>query len=144
MCAAGGATPSVINAGTTVGTATRYVAVIGSDRPSTQRTIAETTSVRTRLPSPRSRMRREIFKPRPVWSRMPTAIPATAVVAPTGRTCFVPAASALTSLLGDNDVSRRMYETSIATMIDQKTAVIVEKPATRKTMIANSDVYWYQ
>ena len=75
---------------------------------------------------------------------MPTAIPATAVVAPTGRTCFVPAASAFTSLLGESDVSRRMYETSIATMIDQKTAVIVEKPATRKTMIANSDVYWYQ
>src|SRR5207249_9817694 len=66
------------------------------------------------------------------WSRMPTAIPATAVVAPTGRTCFVPAASAFTSFVGESEVSRRMYETRIATMIDQKTAVIVEKPATRK------------
>ena len=37
-----------------------------------------------------------------------------------------------------------MYETAIATMIDQKTAVIVEKPAMRKAMIAKSDVYWYQ
>src|SRR5437867_3074309 len=143
MCAAGGATPSVINAGTTVGTATRYVAVMGSDRPSTQRTIAETTSVRTRLPSPRSRMRREIFRPRPVWSRMPTAIPATAVVAPTGRTCFVPAASAFTSLVGASEVSRRTDETRLARMIAQYTAVLLEQPATRKTIIANSDVYWY-
>src|SRR5436309_7481639 len=117
---------------------------MGNERPSTQRTIPDTTSVATRFPKPSARMRLEILRPRPVWRRIPTAIPATAVVAPTGRTCFVPAASALTSLLGDNDVSRRMYETSIATMIDQKTAVIVEKPATRKTMIANSDVYWYQ
>ena len=29
-------------------------------------------------------------------------------------------------------------------MIDQKIAVIVDNPATRKTMIAKSDVYWYQ
>ena len=75
---------------------------------------------------------------------MPTAIPATAVVAPTGKTCFVPAASAFTSFVGVSEVSRRTYETTIATMIDQNTAVIVENPAMRKAMIANSDVYWYQ
>src|SRR5881296_3062130 len=143
MCAAGGATPSVINAGTTVGTATRYVAVIGNDRPRTQSTRAETTRVATRLPKPSERMRLEILRPSPVCSRIPTAMPATAVVAPTGSTCFVPAASAFTSFVGLSDVSRLMYETRIATTIDQNTAVIVEKPATRKTMIAKSDVYWY-
>src|SRR6267143_4957055 len=144
MCAAGGATPRVISAGTTVGTATRYVAVIGNERPSTQSTRAETMSVATRFPKPRARMRLEILSPRPVWRRIPTAMPATAVVAPMGRTCFVPAAIAFTSLVGLSEVSRLMYETRIATTIDQNTAVIVENPAMRKTMIAKSDVYWYQ
>ena len=84
------------------------------------------------------------MRPSPVCRRIPTAIPATAVVAPTGRTCFVPAASAATSLDGESEVSRRMYETRMATRMDQKIAVIVENPATRKMMIAKSDVYWYQ
>src|SRR5947208_3271949 len=55
-----------------------------------------------------------------------------------------PPVIAFTSLFRLSEVSRRMYETRIATTIDQNTAVIVEKPATRKTMIAKSDAYWYQ
>ena len=71
-------------------------------------------------------------------------MPATAVVAATGSTCFVPAARAATSFIRVSAVSRRMYETRIARAIDQKIAVIVVKPSRRKTMIANSDVYWNQ
>src|SRR5581483_5555547 len=144
MCAAGGGTPSCVSAGITVGTATRYVAVIGSERPRTQSTTAETTSVSTRLPSPSCRMRLETFRPSPVCSRIPTMMPATAVVAATPSTCFVPDASASTSLGSESAVSLLTYETRTASTIDQKTAVIVVKPMTRNTMIAKRLVYWYQ
>ncbi len=71
-------------------------------------------------------------------------IPATAVVAATPSTCRVPAANASMSRRSESAVSRRMYETRIATRIDQKTAVIVVNPRKRNTMIANRLVYWYQ
>jgi len=89
-------------------------------------------------------MRLEIFRPRPVCRRMPTAMPATAVVAAIDRTCRVPADSAATSFRGVSEVSLRMYGTTIARRIDQKIAVIVLNPRSRNAMIAKSDVYWYQ
>src|SRR5712664_3604869 len=144
MCAAGGGTPSVTRAGMTVGTATRYVAVIGSDRPSTHSTMPAMMSVTTRFPAPSVRIRLEIFRPSPVWSRIPTAMPATAVVAATDSTWRVPAESAATSFRGVSDVSLRRYGTTIARRIDQKIAVIVLNPRRRNAMIAKREVYWYQ
>src|SRR5437773_4629048 len=144
MCAAGAGTARCTRAGITVGTATRYVAVIGSDRPSTHNTAADTTRVSTRFPWPSSRMRLETLRPSPVCRRTPTMIPATAVVAATPSTCFVPEANAATILRNDSAVSRRMYDTAIAVTIDQNTAVIVVNPTSRNAMIAKRLVYWYQ
>src|SRR5947199_9025180 len=89
-------------------------------------------------------MRFDICSPRPDCSRIPTGLPATAVVAATESTWRVPDDSAATSLRRLSAVSRRICETPIASRIDQKIAVMVEKPNTRNAMIAKSEVYWYQ
>ncbi len=79
----------------------------GTASPRIQTESAVSTTVRKRRPPASSTIRSAIFSPKPVRVKMPTMIPAVAVVAATERVPFAPASSARSVRRGVRAVSRR-------------------------------------
>src|SRR5690349_23221821 len=123
MCAAAGATPTAVNAGTTMTAEMMYDAVTGTASPRIQTASAENTTVRVSDPPAIPTMRPAALSPSPVSVTTPTMIPATAVVAITGNTSLPPAIRDSDTRLGVSHHSRVIRkEVTTAPSVDQKTA----------------------
>src|SRR6185503_18872654 len=118
MCAAAGATPTVVSAGTTITAEMMYDAVTGTARPR-----MENATVRVSDPPAIPTISPAAFSPRPVSVTTPTMMPATAVVAMTDSTSSPPADSDSETRLGVSHHSRDIRKlVRIAASVDQKTA----------------------
>ncbi len=141
MWAAAGATPTVVNAGTTMTAEMMYDAVTGTARPRIQTASAEKRTVRASDPPAIPTMRPAALRPRPVSVTTPTMMPATAVVASTDNTSSPPATSDSTSLLGVSHQSRDIKKlTPTAARVDQNTARKGERPMAIRTATRTSEV----
>src|SRR3977135_2691429 len=109
MYVASAPTPRLSNAGPMITAAVMKDGGTRTDRPHNSTATAATTAVAARLPPARATMRLAALSPRPVSVTMPTMMPAAAVVAATGSTPVVPAASARAAWRGPSwcDLSRK-------------------------------------
>src|SRR6188768_2914945 len=124
MCAAAGATPTVVSAGTTITAEMMYDAVTGTASPRIQTASAEKTTVSPSEPP-----------------ATPTMMPATAVVARTGSTSFPPETSDSNIAFGVSHHSRDIRKlTATAARVDQKTARKGERPIPIRTATRTREV----
>src|SRR5262245_17113288 len=107
MCAATGATPTDVSAGTTMTAEMMYDAVTGTASPRIQTAIAENSTVSGNDPTAIPTISPAALNPNPVIVTTPTMIPATAVVASTGNTSMPPAITASARRRGISHSSRR-------------------------------------
>src|SRR5580765_3168514 len=143
MWAADGATPTVVNAGTTMTAEMMYDAVTGTARPRIQTASAESRTVRASDPPAIPTMRPAALRPRPVSVTTPTMMPATAVVARTDNTSSPPATSDSTSRPGVSHQSRDMRKlTTTAARIDQNTARNGDMPIAMRAATRTRDTKW--
>ena len=84
------------------------------------------------------------FKPSPVLATTPTMIPAAAQTAATLSTCSEPSLSAVINRRGTSADSRSRKLTAKVATVAQNTLATGEKPQTRKTRIATSEMKWNQ
>src|SRR5262245_11216602 len=148
MCAAAGATPTVVSAGTTITAEMMYDAVTGTARPRIQTASAENTTVSTSDPPAMPTMRPAAFKPSPGSVTTPTMMPATAVVATTDSTSLPPAISESDTRRGVSHHSRDIAKlTTTAASVDQNTARKGDIPYAIRTATRSRDVkcrYWFR
>src|SRR5262245_61014388 len=102
MWAATGATPTAVNAGTTMTAEMMYDAVTGTARPRIHTATAENSTVSGNDPAAIPTINPAALSPSPVIVTTPTMIPATAVVASTGNTSMPPAITASARRFGVN------------------------------------------